>query len=292
MKDNTSNIWIGGKDLTKDPEFIEISQKEFAEPNLIEDLGNQEVAEKIGGNRRDFLKFLGFGLGAATVAAGCDIPVKRAIPYVVKPDSIVPGVASYYASTYVSGGESVPILVKTREGRPIKIEGNNLSQITMGGTSARAQASVLSLYDTARFTMPKMRKNGELENSSWAAVDKAVKEALAGAKGIRIVTNTILSPSAKAAVMEFEAKYPNATTVTYDPVSSSAILEANEQSFGDRVIPEYRFDKADVIVSFGADFLGTWISPIEYAKQYVANRKSFCLCLEAARHGHTGIDQL
>ncbi len=274
MKDNTSNIWIGGKDLTNDPEFIEISQKEFAEPNLIEDLGNQEVAENMGGNRRDFLKFLGFGLGAATVAAGCDIPVKRAIPYVTKPDSIVPGVANYYASTYVSGGDSVPVLVKTREGRPIKIEGNNLSSMTGGGTSARAQASVLSLYDTSRFTMPQVRQDGAFVNSNWKDIDTAVKAALSGAtRGVRIVTNTILSPTAKVAIGEFVAKYPNTKVVTYDPVSSSAILEANEQTFGDRVIPEYRFDKADVIVSFDADFLGTWISPVEYASQWVKGRQ-------------------
>ena len=273
MKDNTSNIWIGGKDLTNDPEFIEISQKEFAEPNLLEDLGNQEVAENMGGNRRDFLKFLGFGLGAATVAAGCDIPVKRAIPYVIKPDSIVPGVASYYASTYVSGGESVPILVKTREGRPIKIEGNNLSKMTGGGTSARAQASVLSLYDTSRFTMPQVQQDGAFVGSDWKNVDDTVKAALASASGIRLVTNTILSPTAKAAINEFTAKYPGAKVVTYDPVSYSAILDANEQSFGDRVIPDYSFDKADVIVAFDADFLGTWISPTEYAKQWAKGRQ-------------------
>ncbi len=273
MKDNTSNIWIGGKDLTNDPEFIEISQKEFAEPtNLIEDLGNEEVAASMGGNRRDFLKFLGFGLGAATVAAGCDIPVKRAIPYVVKPDSIVPGVATYYSSTYVSGGESLPILVKTREGRPIKIEGNVYSSITHGGTSARAQASVLNLYDTSRFTTPKMKTSGEWSASNWADVDKAVSAALASAKGVRVVTNTVLSPTAKAAMAEFSGKF-GGSLVTYDPVSSAAILDANEQSFGDRVVPDYRFDKADVIVSFGADFLGTWISPVEYAAQWAKGRK-------------------
>jgi MoCo/4Fe-4S cofactor protein with predicted Tat translocation signal len=273
MKDNTSNIWIGGKDLTNDPEFIEISQKEFAEPtNLAEDLGNEEVAASMGGNRRDFLKFLGFGLGAATVAAGCDIPVKRAIPYVVKPDSIVPGVASYYSSTYVSGGESLPILVKTREGRPIKIEGNIYSSITHGGTSARAQAFVLSLYDTTRFATPKMKVSGEWTSSNWADVDKAVSVALDSAKGVRVVTNTVLSPTAQSAMSEFTDKF-DGTIVTYDPVSSSAILDANEQSFGDRVIPDYRFDKADVIVSFGADFLGTWISPVEYAAQWVKGRK-------------------
>lgn len=274
MKDNTSNIWIGGADLTNDPEFIEISQKEFADPtNLAEDLGNEEVAKSLGSNRRDFLKFLGFGLGAATVAAGCDIPVKRAIPYVVKPDAIVPGVATYYSSTYVSGGDAVPVLVKTREGRPIKIEGNNMSPITGGGTSARAQASILSLYDTSRFTGPMMKSADGWASGNWSDLDKAVKTALGQARGVRIVTNTVLSPSAKAAMSEFTSKYANAKVVTYDTVSSSALLDANEQSFGDRVVPEYRFDNAEVIVSFGADFLGTWISPVEYAKQWVKNRQ-------------------
>lgn len=272
MKKQNANIWIGKQDLAKEPKFMEQAKSEFHETNVIEDLGNAEVADSVGGNRRDFLKFLGFGLGAATVAAGCDIPVKRAIPYVVKPDQIVPGVATYYASTFVNGGDYCPILVKTREGRPIKIEGNSMSPITEGGTSARAQASVLSLYDVNRYTMPKTGADGDFTDASWSAVDKKVKEALSTAKGVRIVTNTVLSPTAKKAMNAFADKY-NAEIVTYDPVSSSAILDANEQTFGDRVIPDYKFDKADVIVSFGADFLGTWISPIEYATGWVKNRR-------------------
>ena len=273
MKEQNANVWIGKQDLTRDPEFVKQSQLEFADDtNLAEKLGDEKVAENLGGNRRDFLKFLGFGLGAATVAAGCDIPVKRAIPYVVKPDQIVPGVATYYASSFVNGGDYCPVLVKTREGRPIKIEGNAMSPITSGGTSARAQASVLSLYDTSRYTMPKIKSGEGLADASWSDVDKAVKSALAGASGVRIVTNTVLSPTAKKAMNAFASKH-NAEIVTYDPVSSSAILDANEQTFGDRVIPDYKFENADVIVSFGADFLGTWISPIEYATGWVKNRR-------------------
>jgi len=116
-------------------------------------------------------------------------------------------------------------------------------------------------------------EGGVAENSGWDAVDSTVKAALNAARGIRIVTNTILSPTAKKAVGEFTAKYPGAQVVTYDPVSSAAMLDANLQSFGDRVIPNYRFDKADMIVSFNADFLGSWISPIEYAKGYAKKRK-------------------
>src|SRR5690606_4750171 len=117
MKNQIDNIWIGQKDLEQDAEFLSTLSPEFSE-------GAVDVAtstETLSGNRRDFLKFLGFGLGAATVAAGCDIPIKRAIPYVIKPDSIVPGVANYYASTFVNGSDYCPVLVKTREGRPIKL---------------------------------------------------------------------------------------------------------------------------------------------------------------------------
>jgi len=267
---NKDSIWIGEKDLNRDEEFLATANQEFGAAEILEN--GQAAAEK-DTNRRDFLKFLGFGLGAATVAAGCDIPVKRAIPYVIKPDSIVPGVATYYASSYVAGGDYCPILVKCREGRPIKIEGNDLSPMTGGGTSARAQAAVLSLYDINRYRGPQIMGESGFAGASWGDLDQTVKSRLAASKNIRIVTNTILSPTAKKVLGEFKAKYPNSKVVTYDPVSAAAMLEANELSFGDRVVPGYRFDKAKVIVSFNADFLGTWISPVEYASDYIKGRK-------------------
>ena len=101
MKKQIDNIWIGQKDLVKDADFMKTADMEFVE----EQVSYADMTSNLSGNRRDFLKFLGFGLGAATVAAGCDIPVKRAIPYVVKPDQIVPGIANYYASTFVNGGD-------------------------------------------------------------------------------------------------------------------------------------------------------------------------------------------
>lgn len=272
MKNDTDGIWVGAKDLNKEESFVHDMQNEFQDKSLVEQLGNQEVVEEVGGNRRDFMKLMGFGLGAATMA-GCDIPVKRAIPYVIKPDEIVPGIATYYASTFVKGGESCPILVKTREGRPIKIEGNNLSPITEGGTSARAQAHVLSLYDTNRLKNPQIATEEGYANVEWDELDNEITSLLRGTLSMRIVTNTILSPTANRVLDDFVSSYPNTEVVTYDPVSSAAILHANEQCFGDRVIPDYHFDKADVIVSFNADFLGTWISPVEYARKYAKNRK-------------------
>jgi len=269
MSTKFEGIWIGEKDLTGDQEFLRDAQNELQGPSIVEALGEQEVVDNVGGNRRDFLKMMGFGLGAATVAAGCDIPVKRAIPYVIKPDEIVPGVANYYASSFVDGGDYCSVLVKTREGRPIKIEGNALSGVTKGGTSARAQASVLSLYDVNRLKKPRI----DGEATSWTDLDAKVKSTLSNSRGVRIVTHTMLSPTDKKAVANFIAKYPSTKVVTYDPVSSAAILEANESTFRDRVIPSYHFDKASHIVAFNADFLGTWISPVEYAHDYAQGRK-------------------
>jgi MoCo/4Fe-4S cofactor protein with predicted Tat translocation signal len=273
MENQKNGIWIGLEDKTNDPAYIAATQQEFAgELPIIEALGNETIMETQH-NRRDFLKYLGFGLGAATVAASCEIPLKKAVPYVIKPDTIVPGVATYYASTFVNGGDFCPVLVKTREGRPIKIEGNPSSDITRGGTSARAQATVLSLYDTNRYQSPQKNNGGNWNAISWADLDKELKSKLASANNIRILTGTVMSPTAKRAIEEFIAKFPSTKVVSYDPVSSAAILLANEKCFGDKVIPNYKFQNADVIVSFGADFLGTWISPIEYAANYVTNRR-------------------
>ncbi|RMG87713.1 MAG: 4Fe-4S dicluster domain-containing protein [Bacteroidetes bacterium] len=269
-KNKHKEVWVGGEELINDPAFIESANKEFVELPVVEQLSD-ERSMKVSANRRDFLKYLGFSVGAATVAASCDIPVKKALPYVTKPDSIVPGIATYYASSFVNGGDYCSVLVKTREGRPIKIEGNRLSGVTKGGTSARAQASVLSLYDTSRFQQPQKKVDGAWQAVSWDDMDKDIMAKLG--PNPRIVMNTNMSPTAKKTIAEFQAKYPGAKVVTYDPVSSSAILEANEQSFGMKTIPNYRFDAAEVIVSFGADFLGTWISPVEYARDYSEHRK-------------------
>jgi len=264
---NNNKVWASVAEINNDAEFKKTQEQEFVDKSLMEGLADEKGLQSTTANRRDFLKYLGFGLGAATVAASCDIPVKKAIPYTVKPDAIVPGVATYYASSIVKGGDYCPVLVKTREGRPIKIEGNALSSMTAGGTSARAQAAVLELYDTNRIKAPRGK-----EAMSWADVDKAITNKLNPSSNIRIISNTLMSPSTKAAIEAFKSKYPNTQHIQYDAVSSSAMLDANEASFGKRVIPGYDFSKANIIVSFDADFLGTWISPIEYSKDYAKNR--------------------
>ena len=262
-----NGIWVSTEDLTRDESFLQSADKEFSIENIDQTDGQWET------NRRDFLKLLGFGLGAATIAASCEIPVKKAIPYVTKPDEIVPGVANYFASSFVQGGDYCAVLVKTREGRPIKIEGNSLSSVTQGGTSARAQAAVLSLYDNRRIQHAGAVKEGNVTKQEWSALDREVKAKLAAGGTVRLITNTIISPTAKKALAEFTTKYPNSRVVTCDPVSHAALLAANQQCFGVRVVPDYKFGDAEVIVSFGADFLGTWISPVEYARAYASRRK-------------------
>ncbi len=274
LEDN-QELWLGVEQLNNDPALKSIANQEFVALPIIQEIAEEKITEAPA-SRRDFLKYLGFSVGAATLAASCDIPVRRALPYVVKPDEIVPGVATYYASSFVRGGDYCAVLVKTREGRPIKIEGNSLSPVTKGGTNARAQASVLDLYDTSRLMAPYKVENGTFDKKAkldWAEIDAEIKSKLNTGGDIVIISNTVLSPTTKAVIEEFKAKYPTTNHIIYDPISSAAILEANQETFGQNVVPAYHFDKAEVIVSIGADFLGTWISPIEYAADYVKNRK-------------------
>ena len=217
--------------------------------------------------RRDFLKYLGFSTAAAAAAASCEMPIKKAIPFANKPEDIVPGIADYYATTYVQDGDVVSVIAKVRDGRPIKLEGNTLSPITGGGTSARVQAAVLDLYDTARLRFPTIAG----KEATFEAVDKAIASELNG--GAVIVTSSITSPSTKAVIAQFLAKHPGSKHVTYDAVSFSGMLLANEASYGKKVIPSYHFEKAKAIVSLSADFLGTWLSPVEFARQYAVGKK-------------------
>jgi MoCo/4Fe-4S cofactor protein with predicted Tat translocation signal len=217
--------------------------------------------------RRDFLKYLGFSTAAAAVAASCEMPVKKAIPFANKPEDVVPGNSKFYATTYVQDGDVVSVLAKVRDGRPIKIEGNELSPITAGGTSARVQASVLDLYDTARLRFPTI-DNKEV---TFEAIDKSIVGALVGP--VVLLTSTITSPTTKEIITAFLAKYPGGRHVMYDAVSYSGMLLANEASYGKRAVPSYHFENAKAIVSIGADFLGTWLSTVEFNRQYATGRK-------------------
>ena len=146
---SNKKYWQNFGELNQTDAFKQSAEKEFKEELLpIEELSNEGFLESKT-PRRDFLKYLGFSTAAATLAASCEMPVNKAVPYLQKPDNVIPGVANYYASTYVNGGDAISVVVKQRDGRPIKIEGNELSTLTKGGTSAQAQASVLDLSSSS-----------------------------------------------------------------------------------------------------------------------------------------------
>ncbi|MCB0699315.1 MAG: TAT-variant-translocated molybdopterin oxidoreductase [Chitinophagales bacterium] len=271
--------WKGLEELNETEAHKEVAANEFRE-ELPFDLSGKLLDANTP--RRDFLKFLGFSTAAATLAASCEMPVRKAIPYAIKPEEIVPGVPNYYASTFVDGGDYCAVVVKTRDGRPIKIEGNEKSSITQGGTSARVQASVLNLYDNARLRQP----HADGKEATFEAIDRQITDGLNAGGQAYLLTSTIISPTTKAVIADFLAKYPNAKHITYDPMSYSGMLLANEVSYGKRALPSYHFEKANTIVSLGADFLGTWLSPVEFAKQYSKGRKINAKHAVMSKHYH------
>lgn len=262
--------WRSIDELNSTPAFAEEASKEFAQEIPVEEMLSEE-GMGLEANRRDFLKIFGFSLTAATLAACTKTPVKKAVPFVAQPEEISPSVATWYATTFSDGYDYASVLVKTREGRPIKIEGNTLSGVSQGGVNARVHASVLSLYDANRLQQPKVAG----KYVSWDEFDNQLKSKLSalGGKPVVLLTNSIISPTTKRLIESFKAKFAGSSHVTYDAISASGMIEANEAGFGVAALPTYHFDKAEVILSVGADFLGNWISPVEFTRDYTTNRK-------------------
>ncbi len=281
----SKKYWKGLPELHESPEVLQRANNEFAEGlPLDEMLGNENGSENKS-SRRDFLKVMGFTTAAAALAS-CETPVIKSIPYVVKPEEVTPGVANFYASTFYDGHDFAPVLVKTREGRPIKIEGNEASKLTHGGTSARVQASVLSLYDGARLSTPLMAGAATTWKAADAAIGKKLADVAASGKEIVILSSSILSPSTKAVIAEFTAKYPATKLYQYDAVSYSALRNANEKVWGKKVVSAYDFSKAKTVVGIACDFMGNWLSPIEFASQFSKTRKPSKEKPEMSKHYH------
>lgn len=253
---SNKKYWKSVEELNENSSIVEtLQQNEFVEPIPTDDfLGDKETLEASSTTRRDFLKYVGFTTAAASLAA-CEGPVIKSIPYVIAPDEIVPGVANYYATTMADGFDFANVLVKTREGRPIKIERNDLSK-NGGSVNARVHASVLSMYDKNRVQNPMIDK----KEVSWDEFDTAVAQKMNEMQGkdVVLLTQTFASPSTSKLIKEFTAKYANVRHVIYDAVSSSEALDAFQNKYGTRALADYDFSKADVIVSVGADFIGDW----------------------------------
>ncbi|MBJ2122897.1 TAT-variant-translocated molybdopterin oxidoreductase [Flavobacterium sp. IB48] len=254
---SNKKYWKSVEELENSSIVEALRNNEFVEEIPTDEfLGNADALSTSGTSRRDFLKYVGFSTAAVTLAA-CEGPVHKSIPYVLQPEQIIPGVADYYATTVFDGFDFANLLVKTREGRPIKIENNTIAGAKFSA-NARIHASILGLYDSTRLKEPKV----DGKDSSWSAVDLKIKSSLADAKTkggqVVLLTNTLASPSTDKLIAEFIAKNPNAKHVVYDAVSSSEALDAFETVYGQRALVDYDFSKASLIVSVGADFLGDW----------------------------------
>ena len=197
-----------------------LKQKEFTQEIPVDDfLGDKETLKDSSTTRRDFLKYVGFSTAAASLAA-CEGPVIKSIPYVVQPEQIIPGVANYYATAIANGYDFASILIKTREGRPIKVESNSLAKASCG-INARVQASVLDLYDNQRVVSP--QKFGQA--ITWGELTSEVLQKLKALKGsdksIVLLTQTFASPSTYKLISEFKQKYTNVSHIVYDAISES-----------------------------------------------------------------------
>jgi len=223
-------------------------------------------------SRRSFLRGAGFAF-AGTAVLGCergrDID---AVPYGEAPDGITAGRVVRYATTCGGCSAGCGVLTRNRDGRPIKLEGNPEHPLSKGGLCAVGQASILSLYDSRRLHHPTV---GD-EKSTWADVDRTLGEKLARIRdqrgAVRFLSTTITSPTTRALVGDFLAAFADGKLVEWDALSSAAILDAHERAFGVRVLPRVLFERAEVVASFDADFLGTWISPVEHTAGWRAAR--------------------
>jgi MoCo/4Fe-4S cofactor protein with predicted Tat translocation signal len=275
----TRKYWKGLEELNETPEFLQSRDQEFPQSMSVDEFLADENLKETSTARRDFLKFLGFSVAAATVAA-CEAPVTKAIPYVNKPENVTPGMPTWYASTYYDGVSYASIVVKTREGRPIYIKGNKEYGFSKGTTNAQIIASVLPLYDSARLVGPYHGK----DHKNWSDIDGTIQNELktiAAKKGkVVLVSNTIISPSTLSAIAALKTSLNGGVEsetsvlehIQYDAVSYAGIRRANEVSFGKNFIPDYDFSKAKTIVSIGADFLNTWLLGTEFQAQYGMTR--------------------
>lgn len=278
---STKQYWKDLGELHQQPDVIKGRENEFPQDLAIDQVLGDPSFNGASTGRRDFLKFLGFGVGAATLAA-CETPVIKSIPYVNKPEEITPGVANWYASTFYDGEDFASILVKTREGRPIHIKGNpqfginRNPALAKGSVNARINSSVLPLYDSARLQGPMMKGAEGLAEATWTDADVAIGAGLLAAstsgKRMVVLTNTLASPSSAAAIGQLKTKFPTLEHIQLDAISNNGVTNANLKSFGKRVFPSYDLSKADVIVSVDADFLSSWGSTTENTWQYSTRR--------------------
>jgi anaerobic selenocysteine-containing dehydrogenase/Fe-S-cluster-containing dehydrogenase component len=229
-------------------------------------------------DRRTFLELLGVGSTGALMAC-TGAPKEKIYAYLTPPENVVPGLPTYYSTVCRGCPAGCGIVVKTREARPIKLEGNPAHPVNQGKLCSRGQAQIQGLYSRHRVARPQLRKNGQLVEVSWEEALAAVASALADAKRWGLVTG-IESGTFEDLLRELGDKLPGLTHVRYEPVSLVAAKEASRLLFGLDEVPYVDLENADYVLSLGADFLDTWASPVQFSRQWSdahggVNRKQF-----------------
>ena len=230
------------------------------------------MSEPVVFNRRDFLRLV--GIGVAGTAAGCAGPADKLIPYLVAPNDILPGVAYWYASTCRECPAGCGVLVKAREGRAIKVEGNPKHPVNQGGLCARGQAGLQGLYDPDRVRAPMRKESGVWKAITWEE-GLALAATKVGAASARRGAVALVTDHVTGSLHRLAAEWADAASgshLVYEPFAHESLREANRRTFGRAEIPAYDFARAHCVVSFGADFLETWLSPVGHARGFAAMR--------------------
>ncbi|MCB0406961.1 MAG: TAT-variant-translocated molybdopterin oxidoreductase, partial [Bdellovibrionales bacterium] len=266
----SSKYWLSLDQWRNDPEFQKLAENEFQSSPMAE-------SKEDGWARREFLKLMGASM--ALTSFGCvRRPAQKIVPYAKRPQEVSPGLANFYASSFVDGMEGFGIVVTTREGRPIKVEGNTDHPLNQGGMSARAHAHILSLYDPDRLTEPKenilnpKKTNKETVSVSYDVADKAIIEKLKNTK-VALLTSSVKSPSVQALVSDFKNAF-GVTHYIWNEQDYSVELAADKASFGSASsLARLRLDKAKYIVTIDADILGTYLSPTQQQADFAKGRR-------------------
>jgi len=258
-------FWRTLEEQAGDPAFQELLYNEF--PSQIE-----AITDPV--QRRTFLKLMGASLALAGVTACTKQPVEKIVPYVKQPEELIPGKPLFYATSMSLGGVATGLLVESHEGRPTKIEGNPLHPGSLGATDVFAQAAILGLYDPDRSQT--LRNLGEIR--PWSSFLGAMNAALTAQKplkgaGLRILTESISSPTLAAQNRDLLSRFPSAKWHQWDPASRNNARVGSKTAFGTFVDTHYRFENADVILSLDADFLGSGPGALRYAREFARRRR-------------------
>ena len=238
-----------------------------------QDAPDAPVPERESLSRRRFLSLVGASAALAATAACEAPPADTIVPYTRKPDEVIPGVANYYASTYQEGLVAYGVLVKTREGRPILIEGNDEHPIFKGKTSLRAQAEIIGLYDPERLRQPYVAGKPSTWSDADARIVPVLKQAAAAGTPVLLLTPAVISPTRRAVLADLKKTLPGLQHVAWEPGLGLADRTARTALYGDAGAPQHHVERASVIAAFEADFLGTMGNAVPAIAGFAQHRK-------------------